>query len=75
MTDITYILRSDILTDEDDNDHIVYGITAKNTNNEVLDSIPDIFFDKNRAKDFVSFCNDKNVALKDLAELAEKQLY
>ena len=75
MTDINYVLRSDIVTDEDDNDYIVYGITAKNKNDEVLDSIPDIFFDKGRAEDFVIFCNNENVPLKDLTELAEKQLY
>lgn len=75
MTEINYILHSSIATDEDDNDYIVYGITAQNQKGEVLDSIPDIFFDKERAKGFVSFCNNKNVNLRDLAELAEKQLY
>ena len=75
MANITYTLRSDIVTDEDDVDYIVYGITAKNKEGEVLDSIPDIFFDKVRAQDFVSFCNNENVKINQLADLAEKQLY
>lgn len=75
MANLVYELRKDIVTDEDENDYIVYGITAKNKNNEVLDSIPDIFFDKGRAIGFVSFCNNTEVKLKDLADLAEKQLY
>lgn len=74
MTDITYILRSDILTDEDDNDHIVYGITAKKNNDEVLESIPDIFFDKGKAKDFVLFCRNNNIEPSKLTALAESQL-
>ncbi len=75
MADITYTLRSDIVTDEEDNDHIVYGITAQNNKSEVVDSIPDIFFDKERAQNFVLFCNNAKISLKELTDLAEKQVY
>ena len=75
MTNINYTLRSDIVTDDENNDHIVYGITAQNNKGEVLDSIPDIFFDKARAQNFVLFCNNEKVSLNELADLAEKQVY
>lgn len=72
---VNYILRSDIATDEDNRDFIVYGITALNDKGETVASIPDIFFDKRRAERFVDLCNAEKVPLVHLQLVAENQLY
>ena len=73
--DFVYVLCSDIVTDEDNNKYTVYGITAINYNNQILDSIPDIFFDKEKAEEFIELCNCEKVELIHLQDLAEDQLF
>ena len=63
------------IIDEDDNEFTVYGITAQNESGESIESIPDIFFDKNRAEKFVYLCNEQKVPLAHLMLVAEEQLY
>ena len=49
MIPYTYCIRKDIVFDEDGNKHTVYGIEAINSNGKILVSLPDVFFDKQKA--------------------------
>ncbi len=68
---IRYILRTDTVTDEDNRQHTVYGITALNENSETVDTYPDIFFDKQKAEEFVNLCNFEKLELIHLADVIE----
>ena len=72
--DIAYILRCDTVTDEDDCPHIVYGITALNCFGKTLATFADIFFDKQKAIDFVKLCNSERLELIHLADVVEDAL-
>ncbi len=49
-----YQLRVDTITDESEHEHTVYGVDIFRR----IRSIPDIFFNKHRAKLFVRKCNE-----------------
>ncbi len=53
----TYKLRTDTIFDEDGCSHIVYGIDVVNSDNSIKQSVPDIFFDLDKATRFVHTCN------------------
>ena len=51
-----YRVRTDVVFDEDENPHTVYGVDLF-VNGEVKRSVPDVFFEKGRADEFVGACN------------------
>ena len=68
---IRYILRTDTVTDEDNQRHTVYGITAIDSRGAEQEMFPDIFFDKKKAEDFVNICNSEELELIHLADVIE----
>lgn len=71
---IKYILRCDTVTDEEKREHTVYGITALNGRGIEAATFPDIFFDKQKAEDFVELCNSEKLELIHLADAVEDVL-
>ena len=71
---VIYTLRTDIVTDEDNHKHIVYGINALDIFGSVLKSVDDIFFDKNKAEEFVKLCNEEKLELNHLQDVVEDVL-
>lgn len=55
---ILYKLRSDEVIDEENCKHTVYGVDIF----EQIRSVPDIFTDDKNAKQFVSLCNELQLA-------------
>ena len=70
----TYRMREDTIHDEDGKKYTVYGIEAINSNGEILESYPDIFFDRQKAESFVNLCNENDVELVYLAYVVEDAL-
>lgn len=71
---VIYTLRTDIVTDEDNHKHIVYGITALDRFGNVLNTFEDIFFSKQKAEEFVELCNDEKLELIHLQDVVEDVL-
>lgn len=69
-----YILRTDILTDEENRRHTVYGITALDSRGNVLQSVADIFFCKEKAENFITLCNEEKLELIHLQNVIEDVL-
>jgi len=68
---VKYILRADTVTDEDNCEHLVYGITAIDTRSNVLESYEDIFFDKQKAEEFIELCNEEKLELIHLPDVID----
>ena len=66
-----YILRTDIVTDEENQKYTVYGITAIDNLGNVLESYEDIFFDKKKAEEFIELCNEEKLELIHLEGVIE----
>lgn len=71
---ITYRLRTDSVCDEDGILHTVYGIEAFARNKHRVTYIADIFFDKQKAEDFIGLCNDLKLSLIHLSDVIEDVL-
>lgn len=71
---VKYTLRTDILTDEDNNKHTVYGVDALDRFENVLESVADIFFDKLKAEEFIKLCNEEKLELMHLQDVIEDVL-
>lgn len=71
---VKYTLRTDIVTDEDNNKHTVYGVDALNRFENVLESVADIFFDKQKAEAFIDLCNEEKLELIHLQNVIEDVL-
>ena len=52
----TYKLREDVIFDEDNTTHTVYGIDFFE-NGEKAKTVPDIFTDKRSAEELIRLCN------------------
>ncbi len=70
----TYCIRKDTLHDEEMRSYIVYGIEAISSDGEILLSFSDIFFDKQRAEQFVCLCNEESLSLIHLPGVVEDAL-
>ena len=70
----TYCMRKDTIHDEDGKRYTVYGIEAVNSKGKILESFPDIFFDRQEAKRFVNLCNENDLELIHLADVVEDAL-
>ncbi len=66
-----YRLRKDWVHDEEEKEYIVYGIDIITSDEKILSSVPDIFFDKQRALAFVKLCNECELELIHLADAVE----
>ena len=71
---VTYTLREDAVTDEENCEHLVYGITAIDTFGNVLKTFEDIFFDKQKAEEFIELCNKEKLELIHLEDVVEDVL-
>ena len=71
----TYGLRTDAITDEDGRPLSVYGITAfHRTTMQLKQSIPDVFFDRQEAEQFLSLCNSSGLSILHLRDVVEDRL-
>lgn len=68
---VTYTLRKDTVTDEENCKHLVYGITAIDVYGNVLETFEDIFFDKQKAEEFIELCNEEKLELIHLQDVIE----
>ncbi len=69
-----YNLRKDVVKDEDGQYHTVYGIEAVDADGKVLQSFEDIFFDLEKAVEFVELCNQNKLELIHLEGVVEDAL-
>ena len=69
-----YCIRNEIKFDEEEKEHVVYGIEAVDTTGEILLSFSDVFFDKQKAEDFVNLCNSGRLSLLHFADVVEDVL-
>ena len=72
---VKYILRTDVVKDEDNKKYTVYGITALDNFGNVLKTFEDIFFSKQKAEEFVELCNHEKLELIHLQDVVEDVLY
>ncbi len=72
--DYFYRMRTDKIYDEDGTEFTVYGIEAVENSGTVLRSVPDIFFDIEKAKDFVDLCNSCEISLIHLPDMVDDAL-
>lgn len=63
------MLRTDKITDEEDNGYEVYGVDA--SDGDVSLSFPDIFFNIEDAKAFVAFVADEDVSVSQIKYLID----
>ena len=64
-----YMLRTDKITDEEDNEYEVYGVDA--LDGDVSLSFPDIFFNIEDAKAFISLISDEDVSVSQIKYLID----
>ncbi len=69
-----YRLRTDTVFDEDNNAFLVYGIDAVTEKGEAIKSIADIFFDKDKAEEFIALCNKNDLSIVHLEEVVNDVL-
>ena len=69
--EVIYTLRVDTVTDEENCEYLVYGITAIDTFGNVLKTFKDIFFDKQKAENFIELCNQEKLELIHLQDVVE----
>lgn len=66
----TYKIQPGTAYDEDGNTHTVYGIDLF-ADGEILNSLPDIFFNKQKAKELVALCNTLDLSPLHLIDVVE----
>ena len=71
LMQVFYVLRVDTITDEDYCAYTVYGITALDDRGNELKTYKDLFFNKQKAEEFVDLCNTKAVELIHLQDMVE----
>ena len=70
-----YIMREDTVESEEGEWLTVYGIEAiEEESGQVMDSIPDMFFDKIKAEQFIKICNDEKLELVHLRDVVDDVL-
>lgn len=74
IMEITYRLRTDNVSDEEGVLHTVYGIDAFAPNKNRVASVADVFFDKQKAEDFIESCNVLKLSLVHLPDVIEDVL-
>ncbi len=70
----SFSIREDLCCNENGESYIAYGIDAINAQGEILQSFQDVFFDKQKAIEFVSSCNAAELDLIHLSDVVEDAL-
>ena len=70
----TYQLNTTVTVDENKNPLSVFGIDAVNQKGQIVMSVPDLFFNKQEAEHLVALCNEGELSLLHLTEIAEDAL-
>ena len=68
---VKYTLRTDTVTDDESHKYIVYGITALDKFENVLQTVSDLFFDRQKAEAFIKLCNEEELELIHLQDVIE----
>ena len=68
---VKYTLRTDILNDESNQKHTVYGINALDSFGNLLETIEDIFLSKEKAEEFIELCNEEKLELIHLQNVVD----
>ncbi len=66
-----YFLEESKLEDEEGVIHDVFGVSAKDSDGNIQASYPDLFFERQRAVDFVDLCNEVKLELCHLLDVIE----
>lgn len=66
---VMYMLRTDKITDEEDNEYEVYGVDA--AEGDVSLSFPEIFFNIEDAKAFITLISDEDVSVSQIKYLID----
>ncbi len=74
MNEIYYFLEESGLEDEEGIIHDVFGISAKDSLGNTQASYPDLFFERQRAVDFVDMCNEVELEICHLDDVVEDEL-
>ncbi len=69
-----YKLTTDFVYDEENQEHITYGIAAVDPFGKVIKSFSDVFFDKTKAEHLVTLCNKEKLSLIHLEDVVEDAL-
>lgn len=71
---VKYTLKTDIVTDEENHAHTVYGITVLDNFENILKTIKDIFLNKQKAEEFIELCNKEKVELIHIQDVIDDML-
>ena len=74
MQNVYCKVREDFISDVHKNTVPVYGVDAFDEAGRVVKSIPDIFFEKEKAESFVALCNSSNLQPIHLADVVADTL-
>jgi transcriptional regulator with XRE-family HTH domain len=74
QSEYVFRLRKDTITGEDKKQHLVYGIDILSSSGENIKSIPDIFLNEKKAKEFVSLCNSEELDIIHIYDVIEDVL-
>lgn len=67
----TYRVRIGTVYNEEGSAYLSYGVEALNEKGEALDSVSDVFLNKDRAEQFVRICNRGELSLIHLKDAIE----
>lgn len=68
---MTYTLKTNKIRNEGDKVFTVYGITAIDEKNRVINSVDDIFVDKVKAERFIELCNKNQLSILHLKDVID----
>lgn len=74
MNEIYYFLEESKFEDEDEIIRDVFGICAKDSEGNTRATYPDLFFERQRAVDFVDMCNEVELEICHLPDVIEDEL-
>ena len=72
--EIVYRLRIDEIYDDEGELHTVYGVDACDGDGNILESISDIFLEREKAEGFIGLCNSLSLSLVHLYDVIEDVL-
>ena len=71
----TYRLNETTVKDKDGIIYTFYGIDAVNEKGKIVKSFTKIFYERSRAQDLVTLCNECELSIIHLANLVDDALY
>ena len=66
-----YTLRTNAIIDENNNEHIEYGIAVIDRLGNVLKTVDNVFLCKEKAQNFINLCNREKLELIHLQNVIE----